>query len=123
MIMFFAIVGIISCIVLYFIAGVLFCMLTLNETHSFYEWVFNKIYAFYVRKDPKQFSYDIYNHMKVYYWSPEEKEYRKLIESHPSIKRLQIIADSLYLFIWPIFFVCEIVYKYLHKDNIWDENN
>lgn len=122
MMTFFAIVGIISCIVLYFITGFLFCMFTLNEEHSFYEWIFNSIYEHYVKKDSKQFSYEIYNTRKVYFWSPEEEEYRKLIESHPSIKRLQLIADSLYLFVWPIFFICEVIYKYLHKDNIYNEN-
>lgn len=115
MTIFFTILGIIFCVLLYLIIGFFFGVFTIDEGYSFYEWLFNKIYAQCVKKDPKHFYCETYMHMKIYYWSPEEENYRKLIESHPGIKKLQLIVDSAYFFLWPIFFICELLYKILNK--------
>lgn len=115
MMTFFAILGIAFSILLYLAIGFFFGVATIDENHSFYEWLFNKIYALCVKKDPEHFYCETYMHMKVYYWSPEEENYRKLIESHPFIKKLQLIVDSAYFFLWPIFLVCELLYELLNR--------
>lgn len=116
---FLTISGIVFRVIVYLSCGILFCMCTIQGEHSFYEWIFNKVFALCVRKDPEHFSCETYKMMKMYYWSPEEHVYRKHIESHPSIQRLQMVVDTSYLLVWPIFFICERLFKILNKN----ENN